>query len=60
MPYDIYKRKGKWVVVNDETGKVKGTHATRKEALAHMRALYANVPEAREKAAKRERARRKK
>lgn len=50
MPYDIYKRKDKWVVVNDETGKVKGTHNTRKEALAHMRALYANVPEAREKA----------
>ena len=41
MPYRIEKRGNKWVVVNEETGKVKGTHDTEKEAKVHMRVLYA-------------------
>jgi len=49
MPYAIRKRGNKWVVVNKETGKVKGTHSTREKAVRHLRALYANVPEARRK-----------
>jgi len=43
MPYAIRKRGNKWVVVNKETGKVKGTHETREKALRHLRALYVNV-----------------
>lgn len=46
MPYAIRKRQGKWVVINEETRAVKGTHDTRKEAVAHLRALYANVVDA--------------
>jgi len=49
MPYAIRKRGSKWVVINKETGKVKGKHSTRAKALRHLRALYANVPEARRK-----------
>lgn len=32
--------------VQDESGKTVGCHATRREAEAQMRALYANVPDA--------------
>lgn len=42
-PYEIKERKGKFLVINKETGKVKGTHDTRKDAISHLRALYANV-----------------
>jgi hypothetical protein len=49
MPWKIVKRRGKWVVINKETGKVKGTHSTKEKAVRHLRALYANVPEARRK-----------
>lgn len=43
MPWEIKKRGGKYVVVNEHTGKVKGRHATRSQANAQLRALYANV-----------------
>lgn len=45
MPWKVVKRDKKWVVVKKYTGEpVKGgMHKTRKEAVAHMRALYANV-----------------
>lgn len=41
MPHKVIKKDGKWVVVNKETGKVKGTHETKDKALAQMRLLYA-------------------
>jgi len=51
MPFKIMKttisEKKKYAVVNADTGDVKGYHATRKKAQAQLRALYANVPEAR-------------
>lgn len=49
MPYAVRKRGNKWVVVNKETGKVKGTHDSRESAMRQLRALYANVPDARRK-----------
>lgn len=48
MPWDVIRRGDSWVVL-DKHGKVFGKHPTRKEALAQQRALYANVPEAKEK-----------
>jgi len=49
MPWAIRKRGNKWVVINSETGDVKGTHPNRQQAVQQMRALYANVPESRPK-----------
>jgi hypothetical protein len=46
MPYEIRKKKSKYLVVNAETGDVKGTHATRTQAVAQLRALYAKVKDA--------------
>lgn len=45
MPYEIQKKDGKFVVINQKTGVMVpgGAHATRADAVAHMRALYANV-----------------
>jgi hypothetical protein len=40
MPYKIEKRGDKYVVVNEETGDVKGTHDTKEKAVAQMRLLY--------------------
>lgn len=40
MPYKIVKRGKKYVVINKETGKVKGTHSSKEKALAQMRLLY--------------------
>lgn len=48
-PWKVVERGGKYVVVGQENGKVFGTHDTREEALAQMRALYVNVPDARRK-----------
>jgi len=45
MPYHITSAPGKFEVVDDE-GNVKGTHPTRKQAIAQMQALYANVEDA--------------
>lgn len=49
MPYTIRRRKGKYLVVNAENGDVKGEHPTKEKALRQLRALYANVPDARKK-----------
>jgi len=50
MPYLVVQRDGKWVVITKATGKVHGTHKSRRDALAQMRAMYANSgPEAKEK-----------
>jgi hypothetical protein len=40
MPYTVQKRGNKWVVINKETGKVKGTHDTKEKAIRQMRLLY--------------------
>jgi hypothetical protein len=44
MPYSVSRRGNKWVVYNPESGKVFGTHETREQAMAQVRALYANAP----------------
>lgn len=53
MPYAIRRNVGgcAYAVVNKDTGKRVGCHASRKKALSHLAALYANVPDAREAAA---------
>uniref|UniRef100_A0A6H1ZRN0 Uncharacterized protein n=1 Tax=viral metagenome TaxID=1070528 RepID=A0A6H1ZRN0_9ZZZZ len=40
MPYKIEKRGDKYLTINKETKKVKGTHDTYEKALAQMRLLY--------------------
>lgn len=40
MPYALKQRGEKWVVVNKDTGKVKGTHDSKVEAMRQMRLLY--------------------
>jgi len=40
MPYSIIKRGDKYLTINKDTGKVKGTHDSRKKAVAQMRLLY--------------------
>lgn len=47
MPWKIIPDNGKYKVVNAETGRVLGTHTSRKSAMSQVRALYANVPESR-------------
>jgi hypothetical protein len=42
MPYRMVKRDKKICVENSDTGESKGCSDTRKLAVAHMRALYAN------------------
>jgi len=49
MPYKIRKQGSKYLVVNAETGSVKGTHSTKTKALAQLRALYVNVRDAKRK-----------
>jgi len=49
MPYEIRKRKSQYLVINSETGDVKGTHDTKTKAVAQLRALYANVKDAKRK-----------
>jgi len=49
MPYEIRKRGSKYLVVNAKTGDAKGTHDTRAKAEAQLRALYANVKDAKRK-----------
>lgn len=46
MPYKIVKDDDKYRVVNTSTGKTVGTHLTKKAAQAQLRALYANVKDA--------------
>lgn len=48
MPFALRKVGGGWVVVNTQTGKRKNKRPMpRGRAVAYLRALYANVPEAR-------------
>ena len=41
MPYELFKKNGKFCVRNKETKDSKGCSETRSKAVAHMRALYA-------------------
>lgn len=50
MPWSIKKSGDSWCVVADDTGEKVKCHPSREKALAHQRALYANVPDARAKA----------
>lgn len=45
MPWVIKRLDGKYKVVQKDSGRVAGTHNTRAEAQAQLRALYANVKE---------------
>jgi hypothetical protein len=47
MPYKIIKYQNGWNVKNIKTGKLqrKKSHKTKKQALKHLKALYANVKE---------------
>ena len=40
MPYSIEKREDKWVVINTETKKVKGTHDSKIKAIRQKNLLY--------------------
>lgn len=42
MPWEIKKRGSEWVVVKKGATKVYGTHDTRQEDVAQLRALYAS------------------
>jgi hypothetical protein len=46
MPYKVKAGNNEFFVVNSETEKVMGSHKTRGEAMAQMRALYEAEPEA--------------
>lgn len=48
MPYNVQQRGSSYVVV-DDNGKIVGTHESKQEAINQQRALYANVPDAKEK-----------
>lgn len=48
MPYHIESSTGEYKIV-DGAGKVMGTHPTRKQAVAQLQALYANVDDAKKK-----------
>jgi hypothetical protein len=43
MPWVVVKKGNQSCVVNKQNGSVKGCHATRREALAQLRAIYANT-----------------
>jgi hypothetical protein len=47
MPWAIQRRGSKFVVVNQDTGAVKGTHDSYAGARSQQKALYVNVPESR-------------
>ncbi len=47
MPWEIVAEGNGFVVKNKETGKKMGKHPTKADAQKQLRALYANVPEAR-------------
>ena len=42
MPWKIFKRKGKYVVVKTSTGEVKSTFDLFRKAVAYLKALYAH------------------
>ena len=39
MPYAIRKKGSKWLVINKDTGKLKGTHDSKEKAQAQIRLL---------------------
>jgi hypothetical protein len=43
MPYAIRKSGSKWKVVNKETGRVLGTHTSKRKAEKQLSAVYANT-----------------
>lgn len=47
MPFQVVKKGDEFLVVTKGTGKVHGRFKSRARALLQLRALYANVPEAR-------------
>ena len=49
MPAKIRKRGNKYEVYNEDTNKVYGTHSTKQSALKQLRALYANIPDMKDK-----------
>ena len=49
MPYGIKRVGGKFQVISQDTGRVHGTHPSRSDAAAQLRALYANANPANEK-----------
>ena len=49
MPWKIEERGSEFVVVKEGTGKVVGRHKSKSDAERHLKALYANVPEAKRK-----------
>lgn len=50
MPWTIQNRKGKYYVVKESTGEaVDSGYEDRDDAIAHLGALYANVPEVHKK-----------
>lgn len=49
MPFEVVKRGREFVVVTQGTGKVHGRFSSRVKAYEQLRALYANVREARRK-----------
>jgi len=53
MPFSVRASGDYYLVVNSETGKVMGRHKSKPKAMAQLRALYANVPEARRNKKKR-------
>lgn len=46
MPWNVHRAGSKYEVVQSQTGRVVGTHATREDANSQMAALYANVHDA--------------
>jgi len=49
MPAEIRKQGKRWQVYNPDTNEVYGTHPNRSAALKQLRALYANVPDMKDK-----------
>lgn len=51
MPYELRRHGNQWCVHKQDTGEkvLGGCHGSRAEAVDHMRALYANVPDAEKK-----------
>lgn len=47
MPWKVVREGEKYKVVATNTGRVMGIHDARSKAEAQLRALYANVPDAR-------------
>jgi hypothetical protein len=45
MPWNVQRAGSKYEVVQSQTGRVVGTHATREDANAQLAALHANVHE---------------